>query len=311
MPRFHTKYFLVFATVLALYSCEEVVDLPFEVEPRLEISSDLSDERLVASVRVARDINGGNEIKYVDNAIVKVFKGEAFLEELELIKPVEGNGYPCYKSKTLVPEYEVEYTLVVEVENFKTLKAKTSIPRPVNLEDVSFVPIVTSGESDMVFVDFDISLSLNDPGATDNYYHLVFRQELVDFEIEANGDTTFYQPTLSQIEIDVMDTNSPVKKYRANDYLFTDTRFNGQFLTINFKGSFEFNKTKQIPGQFTIELRTVSEDYYNKLYSDIQISNSNEDPLGGEGHVVFNNTDNGLGSFIGFTGKRNTFRLTD
>jgi Domain of unknown function (DUF4249) len=310
MPSIYFKSILVFTVFFSLLSCEEVVDLPFDVQPRLEISSDLSDERLITYVRYARDINDNNAVKYVDNAVVKVYKGDLFLEELELFQPSGPNDFPCYKSKNLVPEYEVEYTLVVEVENFKTIKAKTSIPKPVNLVGATFDPVSTLGESDMMLVEFDISFGLNDPVSATNFYHLVFKQEMIDFEVAANGDTTRSDPYPHQVQLGVVDANSPVKKYRANDYLFTDELFNGQFLTVNFKGSFEYNYTKQKPGQFTIELRTVSEDYYKKLDSEIRIVKGTNG-LEGEGQVIFGNTDNGLGSFTGFTSDRNYFNLSN
>jgi Domain of unknown function (DUF4249) len=310
MPSIYIKSIFVFAVFFSLISCEEVVDLPFDVQPRLEISSDLSDERLIASIRYARDINDNNEVKFVDNAVVKVYKGDLFVEALEFFPSSGPNVIPCYKSKNLVPEYEVEYTLVVEVENFKTIKAKTSIPKPVNLVGATFNPVSTLGELDIMLVDFDISIGLNDPASTRNYYHLVFKQELIDFEVSLNGDTTRSQPYTNQVQLQVLDANSPIKKYRANDFLFTDELFNGQFLAVNFKGSFEYNHRKQIPGQFTIDLRTVSEEYYKKLDSEIRIVKGSNGILG-EGQVVFNNTDNGLGSFTGFTSDRNYFNLTN
>ena len=130
-----------------------------------------------------------------------------FVEALEFFPPSGPNDVPCYKSKNLVPEYEVEYTLVVEVENFKTIKAKTSIPRPVNLVGATFNPISTLGESDMVLVDFDISIGLSDPASTRNYYHLVFKQEMRDFEISSNvdDDTTFTHPYPFQLKLDLVD----------------------------------------------------------------------------------------------------------
>lgn len=314
MPNIYLKSLLLFMVIFGMFSCEDVVELPYDLVSKLAVRSDLSDSTgLVAVVYIPKGATDTQPTQYVDSATVKVYQGKTFLEELALVLPNDSSPeqHPRYETQHLQPEFDVEYTLVVEVENFKTITSTTSIPTPVNLEDATFNPNFSLGPNDEVVVDFDISLSLRDPIAVKNYYHLKFYQELINYHIGAAGDTILENAfIISPADIYETAAQSPTVRYKAGQgFLFDDLQFNGQTLSLNFKGSYSFDPSKSLPGRFLIELRTVSEDYF--LYHDTLNRTGQDNSHFGEGVVVYNNIDNGLGNFAGFTSTVNSFKLSN
>ncbi len=308
MPTFNIKSLLIVTAFFSLFSCEEIVELPFDIDPIIEIRSRLSESGLDAQVFLAKSATDNTPTQYIDNATVKVFKKNSFLQQLTL--EIDENELPCYKTNNWVPEYDVEYTLVVEVENFKTVTAKTIVPKPVSIEEPFFENTSSSDVgSEITKVNFDVSFNITDPAATSNYYHLSFYQQLYSYVLDEQGNPVAQENTLEYAKIDIktLDESGPAEKFRSNDYLFNDERFNGQLLRLAFKGSFEYDKSKKMPGQFFVVLRTVSEDYYLSEKSKLIQTNIDDDPV--KGDVFFNNTNNGVGTFTGFTTNTNIFKL--
>ncbi len=313
MHRFHTWYFYLFASLFSLSSCEDVVDLPLDSRSELVVFSNFSDQNgLEVFVYKTKSVTNSQPTEYIKDADVRVFKGGDLLEVLSLVSsPDNGNRPPHYKTTALTPEFDVEYTIEVKVEGFETITAKNSIPTPVNLEGATFDPSVSTGSNAHTVVDFDVSVSLKDPISIANYYHLKFYQELTSFTITAEGDT-IWGNTYLEFPSDVESINfddSLVKYQNEQSYLIEDSQFDGQYITLEFTGQYSFDPSKSIPGRFLIELRTVSEAYY-LYYESLNRQNQNNNHLG-EGVVVYNNIDNGLGNFAGFTSKVNSFKLTD
>ncbi len=308
MPAFNIRTLLIVAAFFSLSACEEVVDLPFDIEPTIEIKSHLSETGLVAQVLMANTEADDQSNEYIDDAVVKVYDADDLLHVLELFK--DEGGLPCFKTKNWMPEFDKEYTLVVEVEGFKTVTAKTIAPKPVNIEEAHFDPTLTSDDaSEIVNVQFDVSFNINDPALTANYYHLSFYQELYDYTFDSNGSPVVLNNSveLARIFINEVDETGPAERYKNSDFLFSDESFNGQVLRLSFEGSFEYNKSKKQPGQFFVELRTVSEDYYKSKKSEQNLPWSDDDIV--KGDVIFNNTNNGVGTFTGFTSNKNRFNL--
>nr|MCU0348924.1 DUF4249 domain-containing protein [Saprospiraceae bacterium] len=183
MPNTYIKLLLSLSVVFSMASCESVVELPMDDVAKLAIRSDLSQDGLVAVVYLSKLVTDNQPIDYIENATVKVYNGDQFLEQLTVVLPNTtdpSNTKPYYKTVHFKPDFDVEYKLVVEVENFKPISSTTSVPRPVSLEDVRFSPEVSTGKNDEIVVNFEISLSLKDPLDIENYYHLKFYQELID-----------------------------------------------------------------------------------------------------------------------------------
>ncbi len=313
MHQFNINYFLLVLTTFFLASCEDVVNLPVDSEPELVVFSNFSDQNsLEVYVYKTRSILSNEPTEYVTNAVVKVYAGGQLLEVLQVFEPDASlHLSPYYKTSNLTPEFDKEYTIEVNVEGYQTITAKNSIPTPVNLEDVFFEPQVTVGKGNEVVVNFYVSVSLSDPVGIENYYHLRFYQELTPYTVVSPSDTLFGTPYLEHpSNVDKVDENAPPIKYNNDQsYLIKDIQFEGQYITLDFTGMYSFDPAATLPGRFLIELRTVSKAYY--LYHEsLNRQNQNGGSVG-EGDVVFNNIDNGVGNFSGFTSKVNSFKLTD
>lgn len=318
MSKFRFHYFLyALATILAT-SCEDVVDLPIdESAKQLVIFSNFSDQNhLQVLVYKTKFINSKKPTEYVENANVNVFADGILLEKLHLVIPDSASGlFPYYQSTDLVPEYDKEYTIEVYVEGYDTITATNSIPTPVNIEEAVFTKDVQIDEDGHnTEVSFFTSLSMRDPINIENYYHLRFYQELIPFTLISPtdslfGDTFFVYPN----QVDLIGNNLSLTQYKydqSQSYLIDDTLFDGQYITFQFNGKVMYDASKLKPGRFIIELRTVSKDYY--LYHESLNWQTAEggSPHGPNGGVVFNNIDNGVGNFSGFTAKVNEFPLS-
>ena len=312
MLQFKIRNLLFLLPAFLLFSCEDVVDLPVDAKAELVVFSNFSDQNgLEVYVYKSKSILSIEPTEYIKDAVVKVFKSDELLEVLTIVLPSDPEkNPPYYRTSHLVPEFDMEYTIEVNVEGYETISAKNSIPTPVELESVTFDPRVSAGIDEEVNVDFDVSVSLKDPANIENFYHLKFYQELTPFTVSPMGDTTFGIPYLAfPTEMSEVNENDPPVKYeRDQSYLIKDVQFDGQYITLAFTGAYSFDPSKTL-GRFKIELRTVSKAYY--LYHDsLNRQNQNGDQFG-NGVVVFNNIDNGLGNFSGFTSKVNFFKLTD
>ncbi|MBK8563831.1 MAG: DUF4249 family protein [Saprospiraceae bacterium] len=308
MSAFNIRSLLIVAAFFSLFSCEEIVELPFDLEPTIEIRSRLSEDGLNAQILLAKSAADNTSTQYIDEATVKVFKKNAFLQQLVLSS--DANNLPCYKTENWVPEFDVEYTLLVEVEGFKPVRATTSVPKPVSIEEPIFENTSIDDGSEMVQVNFDVSFSITDPVGTSNYYHLSFYQELYDYTLDSQGTPALINNSkqYAKIAIKEADESGPAERLRHSDYLFSDEQFSGQLLRMAFEGSFVYDKAKKVPGQFFVVLRTVSEDYYLSEKSKQSQPNNNDGEIV-KGDVIFNNTDNGVGTFAGFTSNTNMFKL--
>jgi len=313
MRQFNFCHLLVLLAASLFASCEDVVNLPSDSTADLVVFSNFSDQNsLVVYVYKTRSVLSNTPTEYVKNAEVKVFAGGELLEVLQLVEPDDAQSFlPFYKTSHLLPEFDKEYTIEVKVEGYQTITAKNSIPTPVNLEDVSFEPQVTTGKGSDIVVDFLVSVSLRDPVGIENFYHLKFYQELTPYTVLSNGDTLFGKAYLAPpTVVDKVGEVTPIIKYNNDQsFLIRDTHFDGQYLTLNFTGHYSFDPSATLSGNFLIELRTVSKAYY--LYHESLNWQNQSGDSSSDSDVFFNNIDNGVGNFAGFTSKVNSFKVTD
>ncbi|MBI1223913.1 MAG: DUF4249 family protein [Bacteroidetes bacterium] len=294
------QYLLLTTASILFASCEDVVNLPIDSTPELFVFSNFSDQNnLDVYVYKTTSVFSKDTTEYIKDAIVKVYADGELIEELKLVNP-PGDAPPFYATSNLSPVFDKEYTIEVKIEGHETITAKNSIPTPVNLEDSSFKPQFSQGTDEDLVVNFATSVSLRDPAGVENFYHIKFYQELIPYFLQTPNDTVFGDTILVYPSIvKKVNENSPANNYSSDQsYLLKDTNFDGQYITVDFTGQYTFNPKQTKAGRFLIELRTVSKAYY-LFYT------------GDEGDVLFNNIDNGVGNFAGFTSKVNSFKLTD
>ena len=294
----------------ALGCVEEIeLDLP-EVAPKLVILSNFSnDAELQVSVAQTRSATAttNTPFLYFTNAEVTVWSGLSKLDDLELVLPEDEEEAPYYRAPDLQPEVGILYTVKVDVPGFEQATARSMIPRPVEIASMEFSSTIVNGRAeDEAQFDFNVSVGIADPAGEDNYYHLRFFQEFFRYRIEGM-DTIINPSTLLRPSLPVNPTTDdiPFVQY-SNDQgiLIRDNTMDGTVGIFTFEGSVTFNNQLYLPGDFIVELRSVSEDYY-RFHTSIARQQEADGPFGGDVDLS-NNIDNGCGNFSGFS----TFTLT-
>jgi hypothetical protein len=79
-------------------------------------------------------------------------------------------------------------------------------------------------------------------------------------------------------------------------------------MKIDFNGSFSYSPSKHVPGDFLVELRTVSKEYFDYYTSVNTQSGANGGPLD-DASVLNDNIINGEGIFVGYSTSVNSSKL--
>ncbi len=311
MMRYYPYITLFIAFAFTLLSCEEPIDFEVNQQQRIVVISNFSDQNeLEVFVSKTKSVLSNEEASYLTDATVMVFAGNELLEVLELVTDDDGRP-PFYRTTQLTPQSGVTYTIKVTVPGFEAVTATSSVPLAVPIESANFTNTTDEDSNHVVVVNFNVVIDFQDPPGERNFYHLVFYQEITSYLLNAAGDTLLGNRFLNTpISAQPTDPDMPVVKYFDNrSFLLKDASFNGQHVSLPFKGSYSYNLDASIPGDFFIELRTVTEDYY--LYHSTltrQVNSGN--PLS-DGVVIYDNIVNGEGIFAGYGSNTNSFKLGD
>jgi len=319
MNRYLYTLFFFFLTTLCFQSCEQVLETDIGASAiKLVIVSHLTpDNQLKVDIKKTRPINhvSFNPVdEYVTNAVVKVYENMELIEELVLDMPDDGtDGHPTYTSIDFIPEIGVEYTITAEAPDFQKVSATSLIPIGVSVSNVGFNNSLDIRDAAIADVDFSVNLNLTDASTDDNYYHLVFKQELISYILldNANGDIdTLIQgpPALAEVDIQLLNQISHIQSNQFGGGIFlTDSEFSNQTITLNLEGDFSFDTSKYLPGNFSVEVRTVSKAYYDYYSTITTQSQGDGDGELVEGNPVIENIENGNGIFAGYNSATTTF----
>ena len=294
----------LFSLLVMFVSCE----VPIEVEgnTQLVVQSYFPDDEDLIVYVTESNLRSSKESSYVENAVVTLFSGED-LEFINTLQFVSHPVHPFYKSIDFQPKKGIIYMVRIEVPGFKPVTASTSIPLAVNLDAVALdTSTVIKGQAGYSEVHFDFSLTIQDPVEHENYYHLIFEQELLSQVVDKDGNTRTDTSILNTDENLFIEcstkTISISQLYDHPSFILDDKEFNGENIRINFRGHFTIDERIYDIGEFTIEMRTVSDSYYryylNLLNSKTPVGNF---PLSfGD---TYTNINNGVGVFAGYTTK--------
>lgn len=291
-------------------SCEEPVDLDLDETSRLIVTSQFSENKaLVVYVTESQLVTSNNSTAFVKNASISVFDDNQFIELLEF---VNDDNVPYYSSKDLTPEIGKTYTIQVNVPGHDVVTASNSIPIPVPIENVNFSPDINAGNEGDNYsqVEFSVSVSIQDPVEYENYYHIFFYQQRQAYTINSEGDTLYSAiDTDTEVSIALANDNFEVleSKYHRQSFLISDENFNGNLFTLDFNGNFKYDPSKYVLGDFVIELRTVSREYY-KYWDYVNAQSSNNNPLN-DLFVLDDNIINGAGVFAGYSSSTSNSKL--
>jgi hypothetical protein len=235
----------------------------------------------------------------VENALVKLFKNNTLIDTIKYSPSTK--IYPL----NITPKAYENYSVIIETDHSRPLKAITTIPEKVQIIDTTVTPIAYFDETGSVFS--EVNITFKDPGNSKNFYELAlsdiaFSYDNPDrfYEISTNDNiitSESYYPSLIRFDV-----NKP--KY----LLFTDDAINGREHTVNIyytpPQKIREDDNRYISNHYiTIHLRNVTEEYYKFKTTLIQQSyNKQEDILYGMGEPlnIYSNIENGYGLFTGF-----------
>lgn len=313
MPHIHRLFLLPATVVLLMMACEEPFEFDLDDQERLVIYSNFSDlQTLEVYVSKTRSVLSNAPTTFLEDATVMVFSGSQLIEILE---PVPANAPeanpPFYRTLKLKPEVGVVYTIKVTAPGFEPVTATNTIPVSVPIESVDFSSSLQSDLINNQKVEFNVNVTFQDPIDQENFYHIIFSQQLQPYSLNDNGDTLLAEKLIiASMKAYPSDPDMPVTPhYDERSYLVKDQTFNGENISFPFWGFYTYDPSKFLPGDFTIELRTVSEAYY---YYHITVSRqiNSHNPMS-DGVVVYDNVENGEGIFAGYSSSFNSIKLSN
>ncbi len=300
----------IFAAMLLMgATCERTVDLDIdEPPPRLVVNSSFTlGERVEVTVSKSQSILDTALPEYLADAVVTLYQGETFLEQLELFIDPAPRIPPYYVTTSFKPEAATTYTIRVEAVGFETVEARSFIPEPVSLSglQVSDLREGTGSESYSREFSYQIQIDFEDPEDEENYYHLNVFQEIFDISVTQNGDTVVQSRRLERLPL-MTNNNRIVPDMLIGGLLIKDKPAPED---LTFDVSIEIVPEFEALGKIYAELRTVSKEYFLYFTTFNRQQNQSDGPFN-DPIIIFNNVENGHGYFAGYNTTQDSVLLS-
>lgn len=300
----------VFAAMFLMgATCERTVDLDIdEPPPRLVVNSSFTlGERVEVTVSKSQSILDNSLPEYLANAIVTLYQGETFLEQLELVIEPAPRIPPYYVTTSFKPEAAVTYTIRVEAVGFETVEARSFIPEPVTLSSLKVSDLQENNGSETYsrIFSYQIEVDFDDPADEENYYHLNVFQEIFDISLTQTGDTVRENRRLERLPL--MTTNNRIVPDMLIGGLLIKDKPAPEDLV--FDVSVEIVPEFEALGKIYAELRTVSKEYYLYFTTFNRQQNQSDGPFN-DPIIIFNNVENGHGYFAGYNTTQDSVLLS-
>ena len=285
-----TPIYILLALCFMLSSCEKSLDVELpEHEPVLVVNSFFATDRdWEVHVSQSRDILDQSEIKMIDNATVEIWRDSEQVVEV----PYFNNG--LYRNPLAQPTVAGEWKLKVSAPGFTTVEAADTIPPAIPISSIS----IDKEQIESFAYEVDFQIHFDDPDAVANFYRLeIFGHysdgSYFDFGMRSSD------PAIRQSNFE---NNGP---FDTDDYvyrpLFNDVLFNGTDYTLDVSLDVWAGGAGQPQLQFfRVYLHSVSEAYYNYIQT-IRLQDQARDNPFSEPVFIFQNIENGLGIFAGYS----------
>ena len=291
--------FLIYTCLIGaalLSSCEEVFELNVEIPSEIDI-----DSRIQAGHTPevnARVIDGRGQVINYD-----------LLKESHVTIQPEGTGAIDLElssfsdsSSTFLSEIVIEagktYTLTIQSPGLPDVSSVTEVPANVSVRKGSGG---TRGPKGGILPDgnfYLLPLVFDDRIQEDNYYHIVVTIR------DANSDTEVVDPVTLNFGISPMPSDA--RRFKETGWLFSDKDFQDNTFDANIRILKE--AVLQFPDPVaTLELRTVSVDYFNYHIQSSRPKSSNLPNHGQFGTI--DNVSGGGGLFGGYSSDKSSYPL--
>ena len=308
---------MVVLLFLGLSSCLEPIDIPVpEQTPQaVAIANFNPDDFIRVFVSREKSVNSTDSTIYITDASVGILLNDRVQGRFTFV-PAKGEypNAPYYRSN-FKPRSGRSYTLAVEIPDNPPLLATNSIPTPVPIEEIEVDSVVV----DYPFLDrttavytFFGKIKIFDPPGVDNFYHLAEVLVPIDWYSLSQGDTCCIQFNRDTIRspVSILDSQDPafLALIQEDGFVFTDRDFDGEAKRIPYRSAVTVNTGFELVSRLQVELRSVSGDYYRYHSSFTRQLAARESPLA-EPVIIFDNVENGLGNFSGYSIARDSVSL--
>lgn len=304
---------LGFSLLLCLGStCERPLDLEIKLpEPEIAVSSVFTPGKpFEITASSTRSVLSAGQTEFLNDARVIIWQGTQALETLHLIAGQPGEA-PFFQSKDILPLSNTPYRLEISAPGFKTVSAESTVPQLVRIFqlEADFNGVLPGDRPADIDYNYLVSITFDDPAVLKNYYHLLFHQEILDFQPSENGDTVITGRRIQPLSFASTINNNSITAYLNRGVLIEDEAFQGRRVRFSFSVPVRILKNRELPGYLYAELRHVSEPYY-KFFSTVSRNQNNVGPPYTEPVIVYSNVQGGRGVFAGFNTAMDSLRVT-
>jgi len=301
-------FFFIFLTAITS-SCDKKTELEFpKEEQKITVLCNFSpDQPFSIELSTSKSIapNSSNILE-IENAIVEICKGDDQVEKIP--ETSELDGKVRFLSMQSSPKTDEIYTLKINADGLPPIIAKSSIPQPIKIEHTALGEIFEENLGpENIGYHARIALNFFDPVGEKNYYQINFYQELAN----ANNvqDSSVQLAPIFYFE-DIDESIAGDRNVLDGGVLIKDFTFDGTSKELVFEPYFVYNKLNFTPRNIVVELRTVSEEYfqyYTSIYRQVnQVSNAgvdsfNENVPFSDPNIISSNIKNGYGIFAGYS----------
>ncbi len=309
MRTFNPLLLLLFAMLGMAATCERPLDADFDFpEASLVVVSNFTNnEALEVQVSRSRPVLQSGKPEVVRDAVVRLYQGDNFLEELALVGLQEGTS--LFRTRTFKPRIGILYTIEVEAPGFSRVTAENRIPPAVDILDLEVGAVSRRAirETGRESFSYQLALTFRDPAGEPNYYHLNIRQKILQLAVQG-ADTTLAGSYILPLTFSTNLNNNYQVVHYDGGVLFEDTPFDGQLRTLLIPVELALEAGRELPSILYAELRTVSEAYY-RFHSSLARQQLNPDIPYSEPVILYNNIRNGRGIFAGYSQRQDSTGL--
>lgn len=282
------KYIIIIIAALSLLftACEKEIEIDYPAHESVLVVNTFCqpDSTWKVYITDSQSKVSSQVPQVVENASVQIFEDESLIATLYH----EENGQYIADDTAPKPQIGSEYTLKVSADGYPDTEANTSIPVPVDIQQVEIKDSIAIDEMGEYIT--EIHIHFQDPPETDNFYSVSTQLY--------NSELGFYWPTFYKFDGAEIEF-----QFARNDdkFFFSDLFFNGTTYVLKAQVSSEkFIFSKENSDQIIVNLASVTESYYNYHKEVEQQISIQENPFA-EPVFIESNIQNGLGNFAGFS----------